>query len=616
MSALQLLRRAGLVSALDEHFARAVTRIAAEQRTEVQIAAALASRFTSRGHVCLELARARSIVSEEDGVHIERLMELPDTALWQAALRDSPVVGRGDPPSPLVCDDHGRVYLWRYWDYERRLATLLRERACLHPDPVDAELLRDGLRRLFPDANGAGPNQQRVAAAVAVLRKLSVLSGGPGTGKTRTVVRVVALLLELAHARGQSLRIALLAPTGKAAARLIESVRDARTHLPCDERVLQGIPEQASTLHRALLPLRASSHHGPAQQLAADVIVVDEASMVDLGLMTRLLESAPTRARIILLGDADQLASVEAGAILGDICHPTAGRSLSPALAMCVREAASESVPEHTAKVAESPMADSIVRLDHSHRSKGEGLTELAVAIRSGRAHEVLDVLGEAKYTGAARVDLPGGGRWPEALTAAVLERYGSLSEARSDHERLVWFDRFRILCAHRRGPYGVESINNRVERTLSEAGLLELAGTWYAGRPVMVLRNDYQLGLYNGDVGFIGTVGESDELRAVFPGSGEQLRSFAPSRLPAHETVFAMTVHKSQGSEFDEVAVLLPDHISPLLSRELLYTAVSRARWKVTVYGNVDVISAAVRRRIDRASGLRDRLWDSDKSL
>ena len=590
--ALDALRRAGAVDALDERFARAVGTLAGEGREAVLLAAALVSRQVSAGHVCLDLAAQPLESGAGDGEAATGAW--PPAGDWRGALEGSPLVGGPKQVTPLVL--HGdRLYLRRYFEHEQGLARALLRRARPAAEPVDDAVLNEGLDRLFPPPADARPDLQRLAARTAVARRFTVISGGPGTGKTSTVVKILALLVEQSRARGSRLpRIALLAPTGKAAARLVESIERAKATLAADADVIEAIPDAAATIHRALGTVRGSStrfRHDADRPLLADVVLIDEASMVDLALMARLLEAVPEGARLILLGDRDQLASVEAGAVLGDICGGAAVAGGVPGQG--------------------PPIARSIVQLTRSWRYREDsGIGALARAVHRGDGAAALAVLGDPRHPDVELLAPRADGHLSAPLRARVVAGYRPYLEAEDPAAALAAFDAFRVLCAHRRGPHGVEPVNREVAGLLVEEDLVALRGAHFPGRPVMVTRNDYAVGLFNGDVG-LELAGPADSgVRAFFPGEGGALRALSPGRLPQHETVWAMSVHKSQGSEVDEVAVLLPVAPSRVLSRELLYTAVTRARERVVVYATPEIVRYAVEHRVERASGLRDALW------
>lgn len=585
-------------SPLDRQFARFMARLAGDGEA-LYLAAALVSAAVGRGNVCLDLQAAggQPIVPGSDGGEGPLC---PSADEWVAALRGLPVVAEPGERKPLVLDGAGRLYLYRYWKYERDLADALSAMAASALGDVDAARLREGLGRLFLSVMGE-LDRQRLAAATAILRRLTIISGGPGTGKTSTVVKVLALLLE----QHEGLRIALAAPTGKAAARLKESVASARDRLPVEEGVRERIPDQVFTLHRLL---GIGEGGGPCRfdgenPLPYDVVVVDEASMVDLPLMAKLLAAVPSRCRLILLGDKDQLASVEAGAVLGDICGD-GDFSLSNDFRAKLSEATGEQ-PEIPGGGA-GGIADSIVVLERSYRfSSSGGIGELARCINRG------DGDGSAGLLSEAREGISLGEADDAGLRQAILDGYAPYLKSSDPEEALRLFNDFRILSPLRRGRYGVEEMNRLAEKLLSRERLIDPSSRWYAGRPVMVTRNDYTLRLFNGDVGIVlPDAAAEGALRAWFPGSEGGVRRFIPQSLPAHETVYAMTVHKSQGSEFRRVLLLLPESRGEFLTRELVYTAVTRAVEHVEIRGSIETLREAAGRRVRRASGLSELLW------
>jgi exodeoxyribonuclease V alpha subunit len=599
---LQQLRAAERLGALDEHFARSLGQISGESRPEVLLAAALASQRVSEGHVCLELASLVATLPLPKDTEADEAPIWPELSRWLELLRSSPLVARDGETTPLVLDAAGRLYLRRYHRYEQQLGLAILERLKA-PVPVhDLRLLARGLARCFPDTAKSAQlglfaqfDRQREAARLAVELPFVVISGGPGTGKTHTVVKLLALLIEQALARGKPApRMHLMAPTGKAAARLNHSIARARDGLDAPAEVLAAITTNAGTIHRALGARPGGEfRHGPGAPLPTELVVVDEASMVDLALMSRLFGAIPADARVILLGDQNQLASVEAGAVLGDLC----GTGLPP-----------------SAERERAPMARAVVQLERSYRYTADsGIGKLAEAINAGDAAAALELLESERYPDVLRVEPDPRRPLAARLEQAVLEGYrdflSAVQEDPPDPEAaLAAFDGFRVLCAHRRGPLGVEAINTYLEAMLERRSSLEPRPGFYTGRPVMVTRNDAHLHLFNGDIGIVLRHGERYQVH--FAGSNAAPRAIAAASLPAHETVFAMSVHKSQGSEFDEVAVVLPREASPISTRELLYTAVTRARRKVLVQGSRERIVEAVTTRVERSSGLSDLLW------
>lgn len=635
---LEDAERAGRLRPLDRHFALQLLALAerveegagrtgpralplsGEGRTALALAAALVSRTTGEGHVCLDLGAVAGRAPFGDSVPGLRAPELQD---WREALGASGVVGASSKGTPLVLDVRDRLYLARYWRFEHDLAVALRERAVGWAPGVDRARLAADLRRLFPAHVEGEIDGQAVAAALAVLRRLTVISGGPGTGKTRTVAAILALLA--AQAVGRPPRVALAAPTGKAAARLAESVRRAKQDLPLSETERAALPEEATTLHRFLgvRPGRPGFRHDAGSPLHLDLLVVDEASMVDLPLLARTVAALPSDARLVLLGDRDQLASVEAGAVLGDVCgrgghpgySPELGEILGEVLGVGAGQVPLSAAPGH-------PVADALIFLRRSYRFGPEsGIGALAARVNAGDTSGVLELLWAARTqdglessgeSSGLRHRTVGEGERAAQLERLVVPRLRAVLDAPGPAEALATLGSFRVLCALREGPWGVGAFNELVERALRRAGLVPREQEAYRGCPVMVTRNDYATGLFNGDVGvFWPDTAAGGALRVFFPAPrGGGLRALLPARLPAHETVYAMTVHKSQGSEFDQVLLVLPERVSPVLTRELLYTALTRARVGVEIWGSEATVAAAVGARVERASGLRDALW------
>jgi exodeoxyribonuclease V alpha subunit len=615
---LETLRERGAFSALDYHFARAMLGIAGETSADVAVCAALASRAVQQGHVCVDLLRLADSPPLDDNDEPMHDLAWPSPERLIAALQASRLADAEDPLAPLWLEAGRRLYLRRYAGYEAALAAELLRRALLL-ESVDAPALAQGLQRLFP---AGGADAQRLAACVAVTRRLSVICGGPGTGKTTTVVKTLCLLQEQQQLRGaRPLQILLLAPTGKAAQRLGEAVALGLAGLDVPQAIKDCVPLRAATIHRALgirsQPASVPRHHRE-NPLSADVVLVDEVSMVDLALLYRLVDAVRPEARLILQGDKDQLVSVEAGAILGDLYPERAEVGYSLAFAEQLGSLTQLTLaPTHP----EPGLHDCLITLSRSYRyAESSGIGQLARAINAGDARRALGVLKAASPSSAAtdcRLIEPLGrdiaeGRLPRELAERAVAGYTRFIRAREPEEKLARLAEYRVLCSHRRGPYGVQALNRAIEGWLADAGLLRHAGDFYEHRPIIITQNDYTLDLMNGDVGIVLRTPEH-LLRVCFMGS-DGLRFLLPSRLPPHETVFATTVHKSQGSEFDAVSIVLPNVPSKLLVRELLYTAVTRARKQVDVFGRAELVASAIQRPIERASGLRQRLWPASR--
>ena len=478
---------------------------------------------------------------------------------------------------------------------------------------INHDKLKAGLERIFPSAQSDDIDWQKVAAFAALTRKFCVISGGPGTGKTLTVAKILTLLLEQVHPK--SLRIALTAPTGKAAARLQEVVRKAKEKLSCSEIIKESIPEEASTIHRLLgsIPGSPYFHHNEKNPLPVDVLVVDEASMVDLALMSKLVRALPMKASLILLGDKDQLSSVEAGAVLGDICDTGNVHNFSRQFSMLLEKVTGYRIPTEGQKIPKTMINDSIVQLQKSYRfGVKSGIGALSQAVKEGDSNRAFALLKSGDYPDIKWKDLPKGSYFSTSIKSQILRGYSGYLKADEPREIFRLFECFRILCAIREGPYGVFALNLLTELILKEQKLITPERKWYRGRPILITRNDYQLQLFNGDVGITLSDPEADnELRLFFPDGSGSFRKLHHLRLPEHETVYAMTVHKSQGSEFDKVLFILPDRNNPILTRELIYTGITRAKESIEIWGIEAIFKAAVSSKIERASGLRDALWE-----
>ena len=648
---------AGWLRRLDSALAAFVLDTDPAASPVVLFAVATLAHMEGRGHTCLPL---QALV--EDAVDVlgwtsparEACQAVRDAlpatvSAWTEALAASPAVrvvsAAPDHGQPFVLAGPAqapRLYLRRYWDHEREVARQLRERAG-RTWPVEAPAVQRWLDRLFGPLAAATegapdePDWQRLACAVAVRAGLAVITGGPGTGKTYTAARLLALLFAL-DPEPDRLRVALAAPTGKAAARLKQSIDTSLQGLAdaleghLDLAALTQRIGAARTLH-ALLGARPDTRrmqHDARHPLDVDVLIVDEASMIHLEMMSALLQALPPTARLVLLGDKDQLASVEAGAVLGDLCRDADAGAYSPDTVAYAAAATGQILPVryHAGSDRLPPLlAQQTVMLRQSRRFGGP-IGQLALAVNAGDAAGVRAVLQSA--AGGA-VHASEHATPPDVLALAVHGRAGARASYR-DYLDVVaarpvagadvdahaaWvaaalraFERFRLLCAVREGDWGAIGLNRLVERALAQAGLLTPRGEWYVGRPVMVTRNDPSLGVFNGDIGLtLPSATPGGALRVWFL-DGEQLRSVGVSRLAHVETAFAMTVHKSQGSEFEHTVLVLPPHGGALLNRELVYTGITRARQAFTLMApQPGLLAAATQRPTRRASGLIDLL-------
>ncbi|NCC25486.1 MAG: exodeoxyribonuclease V subunit alpha [Deltaproteobacteria bacterium] len=606
------LRETGLFSELDLAFAGYMARLDQDKTREMGLilASALASRQGSVGDTCLDLdhppEEARRPLNEAGVV-------LPGGSDWAETIGYSSVVGEPEHVRPLILDGH-RLYLQRFHqdevDVQAMLLTMVRDR----PPPVDQAALKDGLDQIFPECRGEdGPNRQRLAAFAAARSRFCVVTGGPGTGKTTAVAGVLALLLMVHPER--SLRMALAAPTGKAADRLRESVRRVKSSLNLDQDIAGQIPEEALTLHRLLGidPITGQPRYGQSHPLPVDVLVVDEASMIDLPLMAKTLRALGPEARLILVGDRDQLSSVAPGTVLGDICGPPWGAErFSPDFILDWNLCGGLPLTEETT-AGSPPLLDAVVGLNRPFRfSKKSGIRALSEAVRQGDRQAVLSILAQDEAGDLRWVEpskLPDGrGCLRDVLRGEIENGYRPLGLSDGVAEAFLALGAFRILAPANQGPLGVDRLNEMCERVLDQADLMDVRGEWYQKRPVMVLANSYDTGLFNGDVGLARRV--EGRTVVVFPGQGGEWREFSPGRLPETATTFAMTIHKSQGSEFDRVLLVLPDEDFGLLTRELVYTAITRAKSSLILVAKEDILLGAVTRRTRRDSGLRERLW------
>lgn len=602
---LRTFNVAGLLSAADVHVAQRLGRLAREPDETVQLAVALAVRGVRSGSVCVELDDAASLTTEAEVEGAAVDLPWPEPTAWREAIERSPLVAvgpEGHEDRPVRWVD-GRLYLDRYWRDEQVVRAEIDARLAAPALAVDPVALRGSVERLFPrDVD----ERQRLAAVTCAVSPLTVLTGGPGTGKTTTVARILAILQEVAGegAGRPRLRVALAAPTGKAAARLKEAVQLEVGRLGTTDHDRVGDLE-ATTIHRLLGWRPGSStrfRHDRSRRLPHDVVVVDETSMVSLPLMARLLEALRPHTRLLLVGDPDQLASVEAGAVLGDLVRrPATGDGPLPVVTAALP------LPEAFPAEDHAALRHGVVRLTVNHRFEGRELAELASAIRDGQVDATIALL-RSGHPSIAWVETDG------ALTPAHLtglhddvRAAGSalLAAARAGDAEgaLRALEQHRLLLAHRRGPAGVAHWAEVAEAWVADPDAPDQQGPWPLGLPLLVTTNDRDSGLFNGDTGVV-VADEAGGRVAVFGDPDRPLR-ISPHRLPAVVPVHAMTVHRAQGSQFARVSLVLPPATSPLLTRQLLYTAATRAREAVRLIGSEEAVRVAVGREIRRASGL-----------
>ncbi|MFI3199132.1 MAG: exodeoxyribonuclease V subunit alpha [Methylococcaceae bacterium] len=628
----------GWLNLMDRAFVRFLLDQDADASDPVLWAGALVSHQLGRGDVYLDLEKlcqqpglTLAIPGDDDNLSEsdEALAEFSalnayDLEHWQAALNNSGLVGSGLGNTPLVLEGN-RLYLRRYWEYQQILDQAIQQR--LQPVRADLpEALQAQLQSLFASKSPENPDWQKIACLLALRARFAIITGGPGTGKTTTLTKLLALLLKLANDESNNTRklvILLAAPTGKAAARVSESISKALEKLAVPDDLKQCIPKKASTLHRLLGSRHDSRHyvHHRNNPLVADIVIVDEASMIDLEMMASLLDALPESAQLILLGDKDQLASVEAGSVMGDLCHGAENQAYDEQTRAWIRPYIDEAL--HEPAIVGSAINQQTVMLRYSHRfGEHSGIGQLAKAVNQGNAEQAQTILKDsARYQDLSRILLthPADNHLKQLVLANagvadngkpnarqgygyyldVIHKKRPTESTHYNHwakQVLDAFDTFQVLCALRRGAWGVEGLNQRMEQWLFPQ---QKPALWYEGRPVMITRNDYNLGLMNGDVGM--TLKDSTgKLRVAFPSEDSRddvkIIWISPMRLPDVEAAFAITVHKSQGSEFNHLALILPETRSPVLTRELVYTAITRAKENFTLLeSHADVLGQAI---------------------
>jgi len=606
MSVLDRWLREGWLRPLDHALGASLQRLTPGTPDNVALAAALASRALEFGHSRVPLDRVADLCAE---IAPDRTPQLPARTEWERELAASVYAASGEDDArgkPLVFAS-GAIALRRYDDYEAKLASALRALSGPVAPPPDPDWLRERTVALFSIDADHPADRQALSAALAQIERVVLLTGGPGTGKTTTVARVLVLAVEAALRRGETLRVALAAPTGKAAARLSESLRESYKKLFDDGRIdateRDALESRASTLHRLLGGRPDSVHfrHDAKNPLAADLVVVDEASMVDLPLMCKLADALPPHARLILLGDRDQLPSVETGDVLAALCDAAGDGATWPSRIAARLQAATG------AEVATREDTCPLVRieLDRSRRQSATlDVSALSASIRAGDSASVLAGLHASAYRGV---------HWHSGRDAALAElvldhalpHYRAIASAPDVATALAMLRNHRVLTAVREGDAGSRTLNARIALALQRPGARDDA--FFHGRPVMIRENSYRHGLYNGDVGLV-WLGEDGNLRVWFD-TATGPRAWLPAALPVHESAFALTVHKSQGSEFDDVLLVLPERSVRVTSRELIYTGITRARRALTLWANENVLAEAIARRAQRWSGLADRL-------
>jgi exodeoxyribonuclease V alpha subunit len=577
------------LSHLNYHFSQFMCRIANTKSDALAIAAALVSYWTERGHICINLNDfANKPLQEGLDLPDQKTKDapiFPSLAPWIETLRNSGVVGEPGDKKPLILDAMNRLYLYRYHQYETKLLNHLLFKSKSEISGLYLSGLTQFMDRLF--ANDSEHSLQRQAVEIAIKKQLCIVSGGPGTGKTTVAAKIIAAVI---HVSESTPLIHLTAPTGKAAQRLQESLNEVKQTLDCPKEIIEAMPNEAMTIHRLLKSKYLSPYfkHDHDNPLPSDMVIVDEASMIDLALMSKLVMALRKESRLIILGDKDQLASVDPGAILGDICRESEHSSLKPCM----------------------------VHLTKNYRfGESSGIYKAAVAVNAGDSNKLLNIIDNiSSYSDIAWKDYQDFSI-KKALSENISRQSRYLNYQNNPRQALMALNTFRVLCAVRKGPHGVEKINHTIAELMASKGLIQPTRRWYHGRPIMITKNDHGIGLYNGDIGLI--LKDRDDqnmLKAFFIGSDNNIKKILPARLPEHETVFAMTVHKSQGSEFDHVLLVLPEKPSKVLTRELIYTGITRSRKHIEIWGAKNTLMNAIAKKIYRQSGLADALMASNK--
>ncbi len=598
-----LLSEVSMFSSFDLHFARFICKLCKTENPNLFLSAALTTRALCDGHVCCNL-------EEHEGEQFQTVagpITLPNISKLIEEISHFPAIGTPGQYCPLILENT-RVYLYRYWNYEQNLA-----QSILSCTSQKDEFINDEnaayIQSLSQDTHSSETDWQIVSAIASLLNHFTVISGGPGTGKTTTAAKVL-LLLNMCLKK--SLRIALAAPTGKAAARLNDSIQSVLSTLNISDELKKAIPCQTHTIHRLLgtISLSPGFRHNSLSPLPYDIILVDEASMIDLALMSKLVGAVPKKSRLIMLGDRDQLSSVEAGAVLGDICDTGNSHQFTVKQAEYLKRL----LPgfNESGNPLEPPIANSIVSLRKSYRfNENSGIGMLSRAVNRGDVNGISEILDSHKHGDCTRKPLPSEHNLKNSLKSSVLEFFRPLCTEKDPLNALNQLDRFKILCATRQGPYGVNSINSMIISILKSSGLIPRETDLFHGLPLLINANDYALDLYNGDSGIIIPEQKNNRVyRAAFKSSQSAIKSFQVAQLHSWEVAYALTVHKSQGSEFDHIILILPPVPIPILSRELVYTALTRARKSVEIWSSGSILEKAVLSRTVRQSGLRDKLW------
>lgn len=625
---LERLKNDGIIVPLDFHLAQLFIAKSNLQdplhRNRFAFLVAWMSVEIRSGHVCINLADLTLPNLEYRLGHeltnlLYHQLDNPTLANWIELCRhvDGEIIGDNHTITPFI--RHGnRLYFQRMWLYEKRVAEYFGQTPQLYLP--NKKFLQNLLTDLFPTSQiDSEIDWQKVAVISALTRKIAIISGGPGTGKTTTISKILAALVAInaLDTDNKKLRIMATAPTGKAAARLTESLSLAIETLTVSQSIKDSLPIEAITLHR-LLGARANSNHflyNKNNLLNIDVLLIDEASMVDLSMMANVIEALPKHCRMILLGDKEQLSSVEAGAVFGDLCE-LIHQGYSQSHVEMINELSNyQLIAQHS----QPSIADSICLLQKSYRFNSQsGIGTLANLIKMGQCNDVRMLFEQGTYEDIVFNSLTNHQEYLQAIENSLKGYQFYLEAIKKQPNNIEYilscFSRYRLLCALREGRFGVQGLNRIIEQLLSKQGMIERhkQDLWYIGRPIMILRNNFSLGLFNGDIGItLPAIKGKDQLRVYFIMPNGEIKGFSPYRLPEHETAYAMTIHKSQGSEFEHINIILPNEYSPLLNRSLLYTAVTRAKKHVAIYAETKIFERIIKSQIRRESGLIQQIKD-----
>ncbi|MHC4871808.1 MAG: exodeoxyribonuclease V subunit alpha [Planctomycetota bacterium] len=617
ISIKEILTNRKFFAAIDTRLADLIARICPEADDSALLAAALANKELRSGHVCLDLTSVKSLLENaltELNIEKEELPSIPDIENWSKLLTDKNIADAVSEAgenrhTPLTFDkENRRLYLSRYWNYEQQVAQNLQNRI----NSKDFHVEADAIKKLFPDIEEEGTARQCLAAYTAGIKSFSVITGGPGTGKTYTAARIITLLLM----SDKELTIKLTAPTGKAAIRLLESIRSVREDLVVEDEILKKIPDTVSTIDRLLgfLPDSPYYRYNTENPLPADAVIIDEASMIDLPKMAKLISALRPDARLILLGDMNQLSSVESGCVLSDICSAAEVNVFSKNLRQNLSQSGIDITDPDLSWNEGQKINDAIVELSFSRRFAEEGsVAALSNAVKEADNEEKAAAAFQLLQSDNAvshhniTMDFP-----DQSFRSLIIENFQAYLAAETPEDAFRELDNFRVLCAVRKGPFGVEFVNKLIESILVRSqNHLDLSQRFYHKRIIMITRNEYSLNLFNGDIGIVITEetesgpGTSVCFKNTDREGRSSIRKISPNMLPEHETAFAMTIHKSQGSEFERTAIILPPKESRVLTRELIYTGLTRTRTSAHIWCTEKIFKRAIMQKTERSSGL-----------